>query len=66
MNKQAIEIIKNLLKHSPQDGDCHNFHHSKKDGHYYGDECKPLKRYQAAINEARNFIENLNKNKENV
>jgi hypothetical protein len=53
--KQAKKIIKNLLINSPS-GDCSNFHHSKKDWHLHDDDCQPLKRYLAAINEARNFL----------
>jgi hypothetical protein len=61
MNKKAIEVIKNLLKHAPQGGTCCNFHHSKKDRHNYGEECPPLKRYQASRAEAESFLNDLKK-----
>ena len=52
---RLAEALKEILPLLPT-ASCDMFHHSKKDRHDYGDECKPLVRYNDAIKKAEEAL----------
>lgn len=58
MKLQRDELAKALKEILPllPTASCDMFHHSKKDRHEYGEECKPLARYNSKIKKAEEAL----------
>ena len=52
---ELAKALKEILPLLPT-ASCDMFHHSKKDRHDYGEECKPLARYNSKIKKAEEAL----------
>ena len=50
------QLLRNLLDTCPMSCDCNDMHHTKSDYHAMGEECKPLTRYEKAVDEAAAYF----------
>ena len=54
--KSPETLLKNLLDACPMSCNCSDMHHKKSDRHGFDGVCKPLDRYDAAVNEAAAYF----------
>lgn len=56
MKIEAEVLLKNLLDACPIACTCHDMHHNKSDRHAFDGECKPLARYEKAVDDAAAYF----------